>query len=437
MPQPIRATVFAYQVGFGDCFLLRYDYDDGQRRHMLFDFGTTGLPEEATSGHMLDVARDIAGKCTENGADGLDVLVATHRHADHISGFATRADGKGSGDIIASLRPKVVVQPWTEVPDAQLDWLGPDQSDSAHHAAIGRRWNSLQAMHESAREAVAFAQAYVKRLPPALARQLTFIGEDNLANLSAVKNLQVMGKSGRHCYAYHGCDLDLATLLPGIDVQVLGPPTLRQTETIRKQRSRDKDEFWQLQPRRLAEARGAHRGAKPLFPGASSRPATRLFTEQRWLAHRIDELNGEVMLSLVRALDKQMNNTSVILLMKAGSKSLLFPGDAQIENWQYALQSPLAAQLDCVDLYKVGHHGSLNATPRSMWNRFQKRGAAQKRDRLTSVLSTRHGKHGNDATNTEVPRRTLVSELRAKSNLFSTEDLEPEMLHQTIMLDLT
>ena len=157
-----------------------------------------------------------------------------------------------------------------------------------------------------------------------------------------------------------------------------------------------------MQPQRFADAVGTRR-SKPLFPGAGYKPATRLFTEQRWLAHRIDELNGEVMLSLVRALDKQMNNTSVILLMRAGSKSLLFPGDAQIENWQYALQSPMAPLLADVDLYKVGHHGSRNATPRSMWNKFTKRGGASKQNRMTSVLSTKHGKHGS------VARRALRS----------------------------
>jgi hypothetical protein len=33
-----------------------------------------------------------------------------------------------------------------------------------------------------------------------------------------------------------------------------------------------------------------------------------------------------------------MNNTSVILFFEVGSKKLLFPGDAQIENWSYALE---------------------------------------------------------------------------------------------------
>lgn len=131
-----------------------------------------------------------------------------------------------------------------------------------------------------------------------------------------------------------------------------------------------------------------------------------------------------------------MNNTSVILLLRAGEKTLRSPGDAQIENWDYALQSPLAEKLADVDPYKVGHHGSLIATPRSMWSRFAKRGGATRRDRLTSVLSTMHGKHGRDEKNTEVPRRTLVAELEAQSTLYSTERLGREALYHRVVIDL-
>ena len=45
------------------------------------------------------------------------------------------------------------------------------------------------------------------------------------------------------------------------------------------------------------------------------------------------------MLGIVRTLDQAMNNTSVILLFEVGNKKLLFPGDAQIENWSYALNA--------------------------------------------------------------------------------------------------
>lgn len=426
---PIEATIFAYQVGFGDCFLVRFTYDDGSLRHILIDFGTTGLPDQVAGQHMLTVARDIEAKCSE-GSGRLDVIVATHRHADHISGFATN-NGRGSGDVIAALKPGAVIQPWTEAPKAPIDWLGPEASSG--NPAFRRHQSSLTAMHETAAAALHYLTNNASRIPHAIARELAFIGEDNLANLSAVKNLQKM--SGRKLYVFHGCDVDLETELPKVDITVLGPPTLRQTETIRKQRSKDKDEFWHLARKNLSDA-GNIDSKAGLFPNAKRISGKRLYAEQRWLAKRIDECSAELILSLVRALDKQMNNTSVILLLRAGTKSLLFPGDAQIENWRYALQSQFAPLLSDVDLYKVGHHGSLNATPKTLWNSFAKRGPKSMKNRLTSVLSTKQGKHGNKSRNTEVPRRALVTELDAKSNLVSTETLPSEALYREVRISL-
>jgi hypothetical protein len=426
---PVEATIFAYHVGFGDCFLLRFTYADDSRRHILIDFGTTSLPDDASSDWMLRIAKDIRDKCTDQGGT-LNVVVATHRHADHISGFTTASGGKGSGDIIAALKPKVVVQPWTEASDAPLDWVGPVVKDKNAFAA---RKSSLEAMHETASLALKYVYQARKSLPPALVQEIAFIGEDNLSNLSAVKNLQAMGPN---VYVYHSSDSGMTGELPGIEVNVLGPPTLTQTDAIRKQKSSDQDEFWMLGPKRMSDA-AAIGNAEPLFPHATTIPGKRLYTEQRWIARRVDYAASELTLSLVRALDDQMNNTSVILLFRAGTKSLLFPGDAQLENWQYALQSDLAPLLDDVDLYKVGHHGSRNATPRSMWKRFVKRGNKKRPDRLTSVMSTKRGKHGCVKKHTEVPRISLVDALKAESNLHSTESLDAGELYEEIPIPLT
>lgn len=73
-----------------------------------------------------------------------------------------------------------------------------------------------------------------------------------------------------------------------------------------------------------------------------------------------------------------------------------------------------------MDVYKVGHHGSLNATPKKLlWEAFTKRGNGQ----LTTLLSTMSGKHGRTANRTEVPRRTLVGALQAESELRNTQKL--------------
>jgi hypothetical protein len=426
---PTEATIFAYHVGFGDCFLLRFTYADTSRRHILIDFGTTSLPPDAPGDWMMQIAADIRAKCTEKGGE-LNVVVATHRHADHISGFTTASNKKGSGDIIAALKPKVVVQPWTEAPNAPVNWKGPVVKKQ-HAFAMRRR--SLEAMHEAAAAALAYVQRSGKNMSRAVANELAFIGEDNLANVSAVKNLQTMGPN---VYVYHGSDSGMGGELPGVDIKVLGPPTLTQTDSISKQTSESESEFWMLAPKRISDATAAGAEAR-LFPNAKTIPGNKLFTEQRWVARRIDQANSELTLSLVRALDKQMNNTSVILLFQAGTKRLLFPGDAQLENWQYALHSDLAPLLDDVDLYKVGHHGSRNATPISLWKRFKRRSSKPDPDRLTSVMSTKRGKHGSESKHTEVPRRSLVDALQAETNLHSTELLAPDKLYDEIRIPLT
>ena len=136
------------------------------------------------------------------------------------------------------------------------------------------------------------------------------------------------------------------------------------------------------------------------------------------------------MLELVRILDKAMNNTSVILLFEIAGRAFLFPGDAQIENWLYALKhahdrDEKLALLRRVELYKVGHHGSLNATPKSLWELFDLRSDdPADENRLRTLVSTLRGKHGQEDRGTEVPREKLVEELKAKSHFFSTDSEE-------------
>jgi glyoxylase-like metal-dependent hydrolase (beta-lactamase superfamily II) len=133
---PENISLRVYPVGFGDCFLLGFHYAGGDDRFVLIDFGSTELTKKRTprSGAFLDymkkVADDIATRCgRKNGKGGkLHAVIATHRHADHINGFATKAKPEApdaSGDIIRSLEPRFVVQPWTEDPDLDPMALAP------------------------------------------------------------------------------------------------------------------------------------------------------------------------------------------------------------------------------------------------------------------------------------------------------------------------
>jgi len=424
---PKSVLLRSYQVGFGDCFLLTFVYSQQDKRHILIDFGTTELPrKKKPSEHMPRVARQIAADCEGQ----LTAIVATHRHADHISGFGTDSKTGKSGEIIYQLKPKLVIQPWTEDPKAAKN-AKRATTDSAR--STKSFISGLNAMHRVSEAVLALSRRPPAWMGPQLAKDLQFLGMDNIKNRSAVENLIKMGKASgaKAAWVWYGSDAGLGKLLPGVKVRVLGPPSLEQSEKIRKQRSKDVDQFWHL----LAGA--ASSKALPLAEGLIARAsrtksAARTPPEARWFRDRLQRLRGQQMLEIVRSLDSQMNNTSVILLFEVGSKKLLFPGDAQIENWSYALEDApdhkaVRKLLSRVDLYKVGHHGSLNATPKKLlWDGFKKRG---QRRQLKTALSTLPGKHGKPVNDTEVPRRPLLKALRAESELKSTNDLKAKDLY--------
>ncbi|WP_342316824.1 hypothetical protein [Lysobacter sp. FW306-1B-D06B] len=449
--KPRSLTLRSYDVGFGDCFLLSFHYASFDR-HVLIDFGSTRLPTgKAVKGNYMEyiarcIHRDCGGKLT--------AVVATHRHKDHISGFAMK-DGKGSGAIIAALQPDVVLQPWTEDPNAPRNAKVPSKTLPGKKVPVA----TLMAMHLDALEDMNRYAGFVldasKKLTApglkSLRDQLEFLGDDNeLANRSAITNLMTMGSSPAR-YLYFGAKSGLETLLPGVTTHVLGPPTLKQTDTITKQRSTDEDEFWLARAdfwkKRAAVAARPGVAFEPLFRNQQEH---RIPLDARWYRNRAQHEQAETMLSIVRSLDAQMNNTSLILLFEVGGKLLLFPGDAQYENWMYALdQEGVAEKLRQVDFYKVGHHGSRNATPKRLWDGFEKRYPPPPGDDdgehaphahgegFVTLLSTKDHVHGRASADTEVPRQTLVDALETQSTLVDTRTTKDNEIGQCCTLDLS
>lgn len=232
-------------------------------------------------------------------------------------------------------------------------------------------------------------------------------------------------KGAKAVFAFHGSPSGLVGkgLLEGVRVKVLGPPTLAQTENISTM-AKTHPEFWTLLGGKANKMTVA-----PTDGGAMGRPVP---SEARWFRDKIARISGEQLLEIVRVLDDQINNTSLILLFEVGNKKLLFPGDAQIENWSWALQdSPdhkkTLELLKGVDFYKVGHHGSRNATPKTLlWERFEKRDG-----RMKTILSTMKGKHHG------VPRPTLLNALETQTDLCTTQGfkfVDPADPCRTVMI---
>src|SRR6266850_6119083 len=79
---PAKVRVRSYRHGLGDCHLVSFAKHDGSQFHMLIDCGVVSRTP-APGPIMTRVAQDIAGQTS----GVVDVLIATHQHTDHLSGF--------------------------------------------------------------------------------------------------------------------------------------------------------------------------------------------------------------------------------------------------------------------------------------------------------------------------------------------------------------
>lgn len=404
---PIRIDFRAYNVGFGDCLLLSFTYasaiDGRAERHVLIDFGTN---KAAKGGPSL---KDVAALIEAETHGKLDVVVLTHRHRDHLAGFDPAVGGK----TIARLKPDAIVRPWTEVPDgvpaASPEAPPPTRSGVPHLAATrtpGQRklLGVLAAGHRFASELTSIPSA--GRLSVAESA-LMGMATMQLGNSRAIEYLDELAAASSAHYLKFGDPLVLG-MLPGVSISVLGPPDPDTWPAILHQAAQS-TEYWlragSADPAALAAAAAGEPitmdgdAMSLLWPGPG-----------RWLIDRLDDHLVRSAERLVHQLDGVLNNTSLILLVEAAGHRILLPGDAEIENWGYALTAApnhqaIRDRLRGVDLYKVGHHGSRNATPKqALYPLLAQVPPAQR----FALMSTLVGFYG---TANPVPNQALIDKL--------------------------
>jgi beta-lactamase superfamily II metal-dependent hydrolase len=328
-----------YRVGFGDCFLVSVP-DGTKKKHILID---CGVHAQST---FKGIAEAVQAIKTET--DGkLAVVVATHAHADHISGFGTEAA------TFQDFEVGEVWMPWLE------DLSNPDAEKlhTKNAALAGLLHAHLQ-----------LAGASVDPLVESIA--LNALGANGRSpvgnNAKALALLRGgFGDKKRTSYLKAGEVFQNAGGIKGLTVRVLAPS---DDPAFLSKMNPPEAQLYGL------DANGNLTTSDNLSPFADrwTHPDGPLDTAYRALLEQTVALPVQ---TLALSVDNYLNNTSLCLLLQYNGKTLLFPGDAQWGNWQ-SWQSEWDEILGDISFYKVGHHGSHNATPHEALDKMTNKSVA-------------------------------------------------------------
>jgi hypothetical protein len=393
IPDSVRVRM--YRVGLGDCFLLTFP-NKKKQFHMLVDCGVFfQTPNEKQ--RMRDVVADI--KAATGGT--IDVLVGTHEHYDHFIGF------KHARDVFETMKINEVWLSWIEKPgEPRAAWLRGIEEKLKRGLQLALK----QAMATQSLSADAAA----------LANVLQFGGNPLAADYSeqlgdVKKWLRDELTPNVKFLEPHGAARDL---VPGVRVYPLGPPIKesffkKMNDTKQKRETYHAGFALSAVPAFMSAEFGAdgndQAGARsvremampfdprwqiasatapawktPEVPGREGRSETFFAdrygfkdTDQHaW--RRIDNNWLAEAENLAIQLDSLTNNSSLALAIEVGSakRVILLAADAQVGNWLSwhedtwdcpgtngsSVKVKAEDLLGRTVLYKVGHHGSHNAT---------------------------------------------------------------------------
>jgi hypothetical protein len=385
-----KLLIRAFDVGLGDCIYCRIPkaHKDGRDFHILIDCGTL------SSTDYLSTAIENLKPCLPliDGKRHVDLLVVTHEHKDHMTGFGMKLWGGLSFGAI-----------WMS---AAMDLKHPQakRATRLHGFAAGAMDRAIRLNLPLGPQLTDLASAM------ALNKTAMTTLRETLPKANKIKPVYVHAKSTKK---------DLALPLKGAAIHVLGPEN-------------DIDFYYLGDPgdpslRRLLgfiEAGLPDPEAAVPAPADVPVPTNIDAADFRQLRSRM----LSTALAFANLSGKVCNNTSVVLLIEWQGKRLLFVGDTEWDNaykegkkancswnvmWNLRkkqLGGPLA-------FYKIGHHGSVNATP---WGQtpaaakgeplaiFDAILPARSKSSAQAIVSTRRGNYPT------IPRTDLLAEIGAR-----------------------
>jgi hypothetical protein len=376
-----------FDVGLGDCIYCRIPKAHKDRRdfHILIDCGTLSSTEYLSNAikNLKPLLPVIGGK------RHVDLLVVTHEHKDHMTGFGMKLwDGLSFGAIwmSAAMDPKH--------PEAK-------RATKLHAFAAG-------AMERAVRLNLALGpQGTELAAAMALNKSAMTTLRDTLPKANKIKPIYVHAKSSK---------TNLALPLKGATIQVLGPEKDIDFYYLGKEGDPSLRRLLGFIDANLPEPTTAvpERGAIPVPTNIDPAVFRQLRSRMLSTALAFANLSGKV-----------CNNTSVVVLIEWKSKRLLFVGDTEWDSaykegkkancswnvmWNLRkkqLKGPLA-------FYKIGHHGSVNATP---WGQTASASKGEplaildailplkNKSTAKAIVSTRRGNYET------IPRTDLLAEI--------------------------
>jgi beta-lactamase superfamily II metal-dependent hydrolase len=386
-----------YRQGHGDCFLLAFPGGDGNPFYMLID---CGMKKGSALMHSI---RQVAENIRAATGSHLHLVAITHEHEDHVSGFLSERK------VFDSLSVDKLWLAWTEDPDHDLaNQLRAKYKDTLlgllgafrRLAAAAQLAGAESTDRPSARAhrvvdaLLEFEAADTDRALPVADLEAKVKGRTNKEGILVVKRRAELNQ-GTEYLRPHTKPLTLPSV-PGVRVFVLGPPENEPSLRDMDPKGDEEFHFAAAEERSFLAAfsdspavqeahqpfEARHRipaaaaGAQPFFAGRYYAAKSPENDDQAWRRIDGDWLRSSETFAL--RMNNFINNTSLVLAIELPKtkKVLLFVGDAQRGNWvswhekKWTAENGLAAggEVTCADLlgrtvfYKVGHHGSHNAT---------------------------------------------------------------------------
>jgi beta-lactamase superfamily II metal-dependent hydrolase len=347
---PTTVEIRMYNVGFGDAFRVTVRRGPDTWR-MLVDCGVHSQgAARPIRDSVENIVADLSQDCGEESAH-LDVVVATHHHQDHISGFAE--DRWGGVDVGEVWVPFVENR---DDPDANALRRAQAVAAAKLQGLIEARRARLTAREHEAADMLDAALAFAvnSRGNEKATDRLLSRNETTFANRPTVRYLPEK-QSERNTIDVGKC---------GVVAHILGPP--RDPAMLKKMDPPRRAGWLTLDVGDGAE--GPEDGWR-LFNAAyviddpRQVPQTLLDAKAKLRLHALSNDMG--LLTAASVLEQSVNNTSVFFVLDVSGLRLLFPGDAQHGAWEHVRTDPASlALIESADFYKVGHHGSHNATPK-------------------------------------------------------------------------